>query len=333
MPQTRNALGVLVALGGILMLLPPALGQPLRIGIGTGLAFLPLYVCEAEKLIEKHGKAVHLDLNVSFPRYYSAGALEEALASGAIDMAPFGVAPLLAAWEKSKGTPQQILALSGLTTLPPVLLTNRENVRTLADFKPADRIAIPARTAPQLYLLQMQSEKLFGEYDKLARQIVVLPHPEATAALLSASEGVSGYFSSSPFAEVALADARVHKILSPVDVIGGKASFLILGATKSYTAAHATAAEAVAQAMDEAARLIHDDPHHAAEIFLVHEPSKTFDVTAMTAIIDDLKDEYGSAVHGVQAFADFMGRHHELKAPPQSWKEIVAPALLKSPST
>jgi hypothetical protein len=35
----------------------------------------------------------------------------------------------------------------------------------------------------------------------------------------------------------------------------------------------------------------------------------------------------------VQAFADFMGRHGELKTPPKSWKDVVAPALLSSPST
>jgi len=28
-----------------------------------------------------------------------------------------------------------------------------------------------------------------------------------------------------------------------------------------------------------------------------------------------------------------MGRHGELKSPPTSWKEIVAPALLNSPSS
>jgi hypothetical protein len=47
----------------------------------------------------------------------------------------------------------------------------------------------------------------------------------------------------------------------------------------------------------------------------------------------EIKDEFGSAVRGVQAFADFMGRHGELKAPPQTWKDIVAPALLSSPSS
>ena len=331
MLRRQNWFAVLAAL--CVLSAPAAAQEPVRIGIGTGLAILPVYICEDEKLVEKRAKAAHLDLKVSYPRYFGAGPLQEALAAGVIDMAPFGVVPLLAAWEKSKDTPQQILAVSGVTTLPPVLLTNRASVHTLADFRPADRIVIPVRTAPQLYLLQMQSEKVFGQYDKLRRQIIVLPHPEAAAALMAATGAVSGYFSSSPFTEVALADGRIHKILTPADVIGGKASFLIMGATKAYVSAHPAVAEAVAAAIDEAARVIHDDPHHAAEIFLVHEPSKTFDVAALTAIIDDLKDEYGSAVHGVQAFADFMARHRELKAPPPSWKQIVAPALLKSPST
>jgi len=322
------------ALAWFLALAAPASAQePVRIGLGFGLAFLPAYLCEDLKLVEKHGKDAHLDLKASYQRFLGAGPLREALAAGAIDMAPFGLAPLLAAWERTRDTPRQILAASGLTTLPPVLLANRPEVRTLADFRAADRIAIPGASSPQLYLLQMQSEKLFGQYDKLRSQIIVLPHPEAVADLLAAAGPVTGYFSSAPFTEIALADGRIHKVMSSADVIGGKASFIVLGAAKVYVAAHAKASEAIAKAMDEAARIIRDDPHHAAEVYLVHEPSKTLDAAALAAILGGVKDEFGSAVHGVQAFADFMGRHGQLKTPPQSWKEIVAPALLNSPST
>jgi NitT/TauT family transport system substrate-binding protein len=116
-------------------------------------------------------------------------------------------------------------------------------------------------------------------------------------------------------------------------VIDGKASFLILGASKGYIAAHPKVPEAVAKAIDEAARLIHDDPRRAAEIYLVHEPSRTLDAAALASVLSGLRDEFGSAVRGIGAFADFMGRHGELKSPPASWKEIVAPALLNSPSS
>jgi NitT/TauT family transport system substrate-binding protein len=91
--------------------------------------------------------------------------------------------------------------------------------------------------------------------------------------------------------------------------------------------------EAVGKAIDEAARIIHDDPRRAAEIYLVHEPSRTLDAAALAGVLSGLKDEFGSAVHGIAAFADFMGRHGELKSPPANWKEIVAPALLNSPSS
>jgi NitT/TauT family transport system substrate-binding protein len=332
MQRLRQSLGVIALLSALAA--PPARAQEhVRIGIGFGIAFLPAYICEDLKLVEKYGKDAHLDLRASYQRYVGAGPMQEAIAAGAIDMGPFGTAPLLAAWDKGKETPRQILAVSGITTLPLALLTNRPDVRTLADFRAGDRIAIPARSAPQRYFLQMQAEKLFGQYDRLRGQIVVLPNPEAAAALMTASGPVAGYFSSAPFTQVALGDGRVRKVLSSADVTGDKASFLIMGATKAYVAAHPGVTEAVAKAIDEAARLIHDDPHHAAEIYLLHEPSKTFDVTAIAAMLDDMKDEFGSAVHGVQAFADFMGKHGELKTPPQSWKEIVAPALSKSPST
>jgi len=324
----------LVALCFVFALGLPALAEePVRIGVGFGLAFLPAYICEDLKLVEKHGKEGRLDLRVSYQHFPGAGPLQEALAGRAIDIAPFGAAPLLAAWEKAKDASRQIFAVSGLTTLPPALLTNRADVRSLADFRSTDRIAVPSRSAPQLYLLQMQSEKVFGQYDKLRRQIVVLSHAEAVNDLVGAKESVAGYFSSSPYAEIALADGRVHKILTASDVIDGKASFLILGASKGYIAVHPKVPEAVAKAIDEAARIIHDDPRRAAEIYLMHEPSRTLDAAALAGVLSGLKDEFGSAVRGIGAFADFMGRHGELKSPPASWKEIVAPALLNSPSS
>jgi len=68
-----------------------------RIGLGYGFAFLPLYVCEDLKLVEKQAKAAHLDLAVKFAHFASSGELHTTLAAGQIDIAPFGTAPLLAA--------------------------------------------------------------------------------------------------------------------------------------------------------------------------------------------------------------------------------------------
>jgi len=329
--HARHGLALLLALSGAAS--AARAQEPVRVGIGFGFAFLPAYICEDLKLIEKHGREAHLDLKVSYPRFLGAGAVQDAIGSGGVELGPFGVAPLLAAWEKAKGTPQQILAMSGMTTLPVVLVANRPNVQSLVDFRIADRIAVPTLSSPETYLLKMQSEKVFGQYDRLKNQIVTLSHSEALAALVGGSNTVAGYFSSAPYSEIALEDGRVHKLFSTADVLDGKASFLVLGATRNYVGAHPKVVEAVIRAMDEAAGVIRDDPRRAARIYLDHEPSKTLNADAIEAVIGDVKDEFGSAVHGVQAFADFMSRHGELKSPPQSWKEIVAPALLSSPNS
>jgi NitT/TauT family transport system substrate-binding protein len=184
-----------------------------------------------------------------------------------------------------------------------------------------------------MYLLEMQSEKVFGKYDRLRGQVVALSPSDSITALVAGAGPITAYFASAPFTQLALRDAAIHKVLDSSDVMDGKASFLIMGATKAFIEAHPKIPEVIEKAIDEAARLIHDDPRRAAQIYLTHEPSKTLNAATMEAVLEQIKDEFGSAVYGVQSFADFMGRHGELKTPPRSWKEIVAPALLSSSSS
>ncbi len=312
---------------------PAAAEAQIRIGLGYGLAFLPLYICEDLKLVEKQAKTAHLDVTAKFQHFVSAGDLHDALAAGHIDIAPFGIAPLLAGALQAKEPGRQIVAVSGITSLPLTLLSNQPGERSIADLKPSDRIAVPTPTSPQMYLLQMQAEKVLGAFDRLHNQVVILSHPQAIAALTDNNGRATAYFSSPPFTEIALRAGNVHPILTSSDVIDGKSSFLILGAERSYVQAQPQATDVVAKAIDEAARIIRDDPTRAAQIYLTHEPSAALNGAAMEAIMRDAKDEFGSPVYGVQATADFMGRIGELKGPLRSWKDIAAPALLNSPST
>jgi len=313
--------------------------QQIRIGIGFGLAFLPLYVCEDLKLIEKQAQAEHLEVKASFPRLMSARQAQAEIASGAIDIAPFGAAPLLAAWDKAQGTPQQIFAVSGLASLPLVLLSNRPDEHSIADLKPSDRIAMPTLTSPQMQLLEIASQKQFGRYDKLRGQVVEMSHADAVDALgggrqdEGAKDDVTAYFASPPYTQLALRDANVHAILKSTDVMNGKFSFLVLGASKAAVEAKPQMPAIVAGAIEAAARIIRDDPRRAAQIFLTHEPSGVLSGAAAAAVIGEVKDEFGSAVYGLQTMAGFLNSRGELKAPPKSWKDVVTPALLSSSSS
>jgi len=333
----RHVRAALLALSALLAASAPAVAaEQVRIGIGYGFAFLPAYICEDLKLVEKHAKAQHLDLAAVYERFPGAGATADALRSRAIDMGPFGVAPLLEAWDPGRpgnAGRRQVVAVSGMTTLPLVLLSARPAVRALSDLRASDRIAVPTPTSPQTYFLQMQAEKVFGQSDRLRGDVVEMSHADALAALIGGDNSVTAYFSSPPYTQIALKDGKIHKILSSEQVIGGKASLLVLGATKAYVERHRQIAQSVAQAMDDAAALVRDDPSRAARIFLTHEPSKALKAADVEAVLRQNKDEFGSAVAGLGAFAAFMGRHGALKTPPRGWQDVVAPALLHSPSS
>jgi NitT/TauT family transport system substrate-binding protein len=263
--------------------------------------------------------------------------LHGAIDNGDIDVAPFGAAPLLDAWLKNKDTDKQVFAVSGLTSLPMTLLSNRPNEQSFADLKADDRIAVPTLTSPQMFLLQLQSEKTFGQYDKLDKQVVVSSHADSIAALLQQNDQgagpVTAYFASPPFTQFALRDANVHPLLTSSDVMNGKFSFLIMGASRAFIQKRPQMPEVIAGAIDEAAKLIHDDPRRAAQIYLTHEPSGSLSGPILETIVRGIKDEFGSPVYGLQTMADFMVRHGQLKSAPRSWKDIVAPALQNSSSS
>ena len=304
-----------------------ARAQEIRIGLGHGIAFLPLYLASDLKLFDKHARAAGLKGLISLRRFGSAAPMQEAVAKGEIEAGAYGLSALLIAREKSKGTPKEIVAVSGITTLPLVLLTARRDIKSLSDLKLKDRVAVPMLTAPQMTYLRIQSEKSAGLWDRLRSQVVAMPHQEAFDALTADKSEIAAYFSSPPFTQMAMKEPKVRAIFTSSDAIGGKSSFLVIASARDRLAAQPKLSEALSKAIDEAAAVIRNEPWRAAQIYLKYEPSYSLDVRAVEAILRELKDEFGSAVHGVEAMAAFMDRDGRLKNAPRSWKEVVAPAL------
>ena len=333
--MTRWIAGLLAAAALAAAAAPASAQTQARIGIGFGVGFLPLFIADELDLVEKHAKAAGLNVTASYQRFSGSAAMQDAVLSGSVDMGAYGVPAMLIAWEKAKGTRNQIFGVAGVTTLPLVLVTNNASVKSLAEFGPKDRIAMPALISPQMYVLQMAAEKAFGEkqHDRLRNQVVALPHPEALNAVTSGGTEVTAYFSSAPFTQIALRNPKIHAVLSSADVFGGRASFLVLAATKGYLDANAKMAEVMKAALAEAAALIKDDPKRAAEIYLKVEPSKILDAAQVEALLRELAGDFGIEVQGVKAFADFMGRIGQLKNPPASWRDVVSPVLHDTPSS
>jgi NitT/TauT family transport system substrate-binding protein len=313
---------------GLIALALPASATPLKIGIGFGIGFLPTFILEQQKLIEKHAKAAGLDVEPTYQRFSGSGAMQDAILSGSVDLGVYGVPALLIAWDKAKGTNNQIFGICGVNSSPLVLITNKPDAKSLKDIGPGDKISMPAIVSPQMYVLQILSEKTFGEgqKDKLKTQVVALPHPESIGAILSGISEVKAYFSTPPFTQIALDSGKAHKLASSEDAFGGRSSFLVLGGTKRWIDANPKLVPVLIAAFNEAGGYIRKDPKGAAEIYLKIEPSRMLDEPKVEAMLKSMPDDFGTEVHAVKAYADFMGRTGGLKNVPASWSEVF-PAI------
>lgn len=308
----------------------PRAGE-MRIGVGHGIGFLPVFLANDLKLFDKHAKAAGLSGRVTIQRFYSSAALHQALDKGDLAAGTYGLSAFLQARE----SPKQMVAISGVTTLPLVLLTSRADIKAIADIKPGQKIAVPLMTAPQMTYLRMQADQWFtmGLWTRLRQQVVVMPHQDALDSLIEGKSEIAAYFASPPFTQMALKDARVRPILSSVDALGGKSSFFLIASPRETLVAEPKLAEVVAKAIDEAAAIIVKDPKQAALTWLKYEPSHKLDARAVEAILRDLKDEFGSGIYGVTATATFLARDGKLKSAVWNWKDVVAPALAAGPGS
>jgi NitT/TauT family transport system substrate-binding protein len=328
----RTLIRITAGLALSLALAAPAFAEvsELRVTHQPGLAYLPLIIMEHEKLVEKEAQKHGLgDLKVSWITFNSGGASADALLSGNVDLVTSGSTNLLLLWDKTGG---QVKGVAAAAAIPMLLLTRNPNVKSLKDFGPSDKIAVPTvRVSTQATVLQLAAEKTFGPSDthKLDPLTVALGHPDAFIALASGKD-VDSHFSLPPYQEQELKIPGVHAVVSSVDIVGGPASNgVVFGTTKFHDANPKTIA-AFDAALQDAETLIAKDKRKAAEIYLSETKDK-LSVDQLVAILNEPNFVYSSQPHATLKLADLMVRAGTLKTKPASWKDYFFPEISNGP--
>jgi NitT/TauT family transport system substrate-binding protein len=306
----------------------------LRIVAQFGTIYLPLYVVRDQNLIEKHGKELGIDIKVDWTKLSGGPAIYDALLSGSVDVGAAGVGPVIALWDRTKGS-ADVKAFAALGEQPNYLVTNNPDIKTLRDFGKADRIAVPAvLVSQQSRLLQIAAEKEFGEgkYNVLDDQTISLPHPDATAALLSGSSAVTAHFSNPPFQEQELQSSRIHKVLSSYDIMGGPITPTLLFATSKFRAANPKTFKALFDAMKEASDWIETHTAEAAAIYIRTERSK-LDPAFVRSVIDNKDVNFTIVPHGTFRYTEFLAKIGAIRNTPASWKDYTFEELHDLPGS
>jgi NitT/TauT family transport system substrate-binding protein len=322
---------LLCAAAAAAWLIVPAKAQPeakeVRIAFQYGIAYLPLLVAEDRQFIEQHLQAAGLkDTKVSLVRFSGAPAVSEAVLSGNVDIGAYGTTGFLTAWDKTRGN-IGLKGLCGIAVMQSVLLANRPDIRSIRDFKPEDRISVPATIAPQAVILRMAAEQAFGpgQYGRLDPQMVVLPHPDGLRALVNRVD-VAAQVTSPPFDSLALQDKSIHRVLTSDDVLGGPSTFVLLATTEKFATANPRTTQAVLAAMEEAIAYIEAHRRDASEIYVKADRS-SLKPEFIEGLLQDSANRFSIEPLRMMRYAEFMARTGSLRQAPRDWKELFLPLI------
>lgn len=294
----------------------------IRIAEQFGITYLLLHVARDQQLIEKHGAERGIDIDVEWRQLSGGAAVNEALLSGAIDIAGAGVGPLLTIWDRTRGS-ANVKGVASLGEFPNFLITNNPDIRSLEDFGPNDRIAVPAvGVSVQSRFLQKAVADAFGtdQYDRLEGNTVALPHPDATAALISGGTEINTHFSAIPFQYQALEHEGVHKVIDTYDIFGGPVSPTVLYATERYRDENPQTYQAFLDALAEARDYIEGDPAGAAEIYQRLTGSQ-LDIDFLESLISDDQVSFSLVPRNTYPLAEFLHEVGAIRNAPDSWQD------------
>jgi len=304
-----------------------AMNSEVRISKQYGLPYLPLMVVEEHKLIEKQAAAVGLNnVKVTWLTFGSGATSNDALLSGNVDIISGGVAPFLRLWDKSKG---KVKALASLDQSPQVLNTSRPEVKSLKDFTPNDKIALPAvKVSMQALALQMAAAKEFGKenYDKIDYLTVSAKYPDAAIALTSGKSEITGHVASEPFSTFELNSPGIHSVFSSYDVLGGHHISNLISTSESFYNSNKELCKAILLALDNASAWIADNKVKAAELYITKTNSKE-PVELITEILKNPDIVYSTVPVRITMFSDFLYDQGAIKTKAHSWKDLYFDAI------
>jgi NitT/TauT family transport system substrate-binding protein len=305
-----------VLIVGLSFLLPAAYAsgkeeKRVRVAQHFGTNSAPFTLIREQKLLEKRVPGV----KVEWKKLSSGTDTMEAILADDLDVSAMGIAPFLTGW--AKGVPVKIV--SGLVIGPVKLVTWREDIKSITDFKPADKIAVPSMGSAQAIMLRMAAAKRMGNPKALDPMMVGMPHPVATAALLTKKE-IAGHFATPPYLNQEIS-AGMKVILDSVDAVGEPYSGQIVMASKAFHDQEPAVFKALSESLKEAIEWLNADPARAAE-FLKKADNYKVSVEELTKMLKN-ENQYDFTPRGVMPFVKFMHSQGMIKTAPKATEELL----------
>ncbi|HTM59786.1 MAG TPA: ABC transporter substrate-binding protein [Burkholderiales bacterium] len=326
----QRTLSAFIAIAVASLFANAAGAQEVRIARQFSMGYLQFNVMEHEKLLEKHAAALGLkDVKIAWSTFNGPDAMNNALISDSVDIVAGGVPGLVTLWARTKGTANEVKGISALSSQPFLMNTREERIKSIADLKDSDRIAVPAvKVSVQAVALQMAAAKMYGQanYGKLDPLTVSMSPPDATIALLSGSGEVNCVFSVPPFQQQQLDKPGIRTVLNSFDIMDGPHTFTVAWTSARFHNKNPVLYEALIAALKEATDIVDKDRKKAAGYWIEDVKSK-LPLDKVTAVISGPQVHWTMAPLNTMKFATFMHSVGSIKEAPKSWKDMFFPEV------
>src|SRR6476620_2856006 len=275
-----------------------------------GVAFLPLMLMERDSLIEKHAKAAGVEVKTNWQKVAGPSVINDGLLSGNVHFGAVGAPSLVTLWSRTKTT-VGIKGVAAITSYPLYFVTRNPDLKSLKDLSSKDKIAVPSvKISTQAIMLQMAAADLFGQpnYQKFDELTVSLAHPDAMLALMNNTGGVNAHFATSPFYEQEMKIPGARVLTTSYDILGGRASALVVVTTTKFHDANPKLYTAFLAAEKEAIDTINKDKKKAAQDYLDIAQDRKSTLDEIFGVINDKDYAFTLLPEKVFKTALFMGK-------------------------
>jgi NitT/TauT family transport system substrate-binding protein len=328
--QRGFSVGFATAVAAAWLFAGDAGAQEVRIARQFSMGYLQFNVMEHDKLLEKHAAALGLkDVKIAWSTFNGPDAMNNALISDSIDIVAGGVPGLVTLWARTKGTANEVKGISALSSQPFLMNTRSEHIKSIADLKDSDRIAVPAvKVSVQAVALQMAAAKMhgasnYGKYDSLT---VSMSPPDATIALLAGSGEINNVFSVPPFQFQQLEKPGIRTILNSFDIMDGPHTFTVAWTSTRFHDKNPVLYKALIAALKEATDVVDENRQKAAGYWIEDVKSK-LPLDKVTAVISGPQVRWTMTPQNAMKFANFMASVGSIKEAPKSWKDMFFPEV------
>jgi NitT/TauT family transport system substrate-binding protein len=283
-----------------------------------GVSFLPLMLMERDGLIEKHAKTAGVEVKTNWQKVAGPSVINDGLLSGNVHFGAVGAPSLITLWSRTKSN-VGVKGVAAMTSYPLYFVTRNPELKSLKELSSKDKIAIPSvKISTQALMLQMAAADLFGQpnYQKFDELTVSLAHPDAMLALMNNTGGVNAHFATSPFYEQEMKIPGARVLTTSYDILGGRASALVVVTTTKFHDANPKLYKAFLAAQKDAIDAINKDKRKAAQDYLDIAQDRKSTLDEIFGVISDKDYAFTLLPEKVFKTAVFMGKVGTVKDPP-----------------